>query len=234
MFSQQRRGERLLHRPLQFTQAVRDDHMGKTDFSAPLYESHGLATVCDDSIPSRIRRLFKSRLPSAVLRRIAKVVVDSPDRHFRFWFLSHISKKCCEAVSPAIANRDAPRPIIGIGGVLRVMAPLLDVVPRAVFHSADSTVSQLGVSRPLSLKTPAALRVTQGKTLRDHLNVIAAITNAMPISPPLAPRVRQHLNCKSSELPINQIVRSRHISFPEYCTTQGELHASSIVATAGS
>lgn len=75
--------------------------------------------------------LFDGRSPTAVLRAVGAVIVDTIQAPIR-WPLSHVSNKRRKGVQPFIAHADAAPTIVGISRQGRITATLFSSSPTAI------------------------------------------------------------------------------------------------------
>jgi hypothetical protein len=91
-------------------------------------------------ISSAILHLFGMRCPSAILRGVWSVVVDSVDGVLRRWAATHVGEKIAERMSPSSTNSDATSAVISEITSLGIFAAFDHVTPASMFWSLASTV----------------------------------------------------------------------------------------------
>lgn len=106
-----------------------------------------------------IARLLNSCGPSAVLRVVASIIVNTVKAVLVGWSAAHIGKKVVKRVIPPIADSYAPAAVVGIALCVRVVAAFAKMNPAAVFwyigRSHFLTPSKVMV-RGLGISVPSA------------------------------------------------------------------------------
>ena len=85
-------------------------------------------------IVASIIRLFLSCSPSAILRAIITIIIDSIYA-FPCWPLAHVRKKNAEIILPLFANAYITTPITGITRCIRVGTSLDHAIPYFIFNA---------------------------------------------------------------------------------------------------
>lgn len=97
----------------------------------PLGERQPFAVVLNDSVSARVATLFAACRPSAVLRFVRSIVVDTINRMRRGRTRAHVTEEGGEIV-PLGADRDAPAAVACVVGRVRVGAAVPHQCPDAV------------------------------------------------------------------------------------------------------
>lgn len=141
--------------------------------------------------------LFQPCSPAAILRGIAKIVVDAVDTVIRGGARPHIGVETIEGFKPTVAHGNAPAPIASISGVMRIGAPLLHAAPNTIFaRLGHAMLMQLSVGVSLlfpgaltpdgligsqdTFKTPTALRVAANQGFAGGDGFVSAVANYFP------------------------------------------------------
>ncbi len=103
-----------------------------TYFFGPLNKALGLTAKSYQSISRCVAVLLLSGYPSAIIRLIHSVVINSVNCVFRANSLAHIFCKGGEAFGPPIANSYTPATVPMISRVARVKASIFHALPRYV------------------------------------------------------------------------------------------------------
>lgn len=129
--------------------------------------------------------------PSAVVRRIATVVIDSINGH-SVRALSHCIKKCREIVFPFFTDSYTPTSPQFISRVFRVVTTVFHVRPNPIGACFSQPVSFHRGRSCFFLKAPARLGVTSAEFCRPNKRLIAAVAPANPSTLP----VSSFANCR--------------------------------------
>jgi hypothetical protein len=104
-----------------------------------------MRTAAPSAAAAIVGLLFRSS-PTAVIRRVASVVVYAVDRMTRRWASSHVGQEIFKAL-PSLADSNASASVIGIGWIGWSAASGFHFHPSAVFAGAlSSGVAMRGVS----------------------------------------------------------------------------------------
>lgn len=167
-----------------------------------------------------IVRLFLSRRPSHIAGRVIAVIVDAVHGVSRRRSRPDVSDECSEIVQPFFGYANAPPAVSPEVFDRRIVTASLHARPNAVFGSAEpalnrrASVGELGFRRPLSLETPATLRVTGAEFVNRHRRGSPAIAFANPLRPrrslgPMEDRqTTKSLPCKVQSLHRKYSIRS--------------------------
>jgi len=101
---------------------------------------HPLAEVDHVQALSAISLLLKSCLPSAVVRRVRAVIVNTAEGVLRRWARSHVGVEPTEVSTPFRNHVDASSSVILIPATRRVVAPSDSPVPRSVLRSSGHSM----------------------------------------------------------------------------------------------
>lgn len=154
-----------------------------TELSAGFGQDHPLSFKLNPYVIRSISHLLFSGSPSAILRRIRAVIVDSVNAVFRRWTATHIGQEVVERIKPALAESDATDVATGIVA-LGIKTTGLEVAPSAIFRARIFTdgfaVSGHGCAGDLLPEAAAGFRDSVLKARGGNGSDRAAITSAFP------------------------------------------------------
>ena len=107
---------------------------------APIFYTQGSSINCYPSVESGVARLFFFGGPTAVIRLIISIIIDTFNRVVGTWPFAHIGKECLEAIKPSVADFDASVSIDRKFRVLGVVTALFHFSPYFVFSYCALTV----------------------------------------------------------------------------------------------
>ena len=124
--------------------------------------------------------LLASGCPTAVLRRVWSVIVDSVNAQIGRWAWPHVAVERLKRLYPLGANCNAAPAVRGILAISWIKATLLHACPDVVFGRAKHPV--LSGSRPGDFlgATPATGRVAIQKLVAANVLDVSAIATATP------------------------------------------------------
>jgi hypothetical protein len=102
---------------------------------------------------SRVSDLLGFSCPSAVLRKVAFVVVNAINRVLRGRGFTHVRQKRLKVIKPSVAHRDASATVVMESMVARVMATSLHAAPSVVCLCASPSIT-VSVNRVPMLEVP--------------------------------------------------------------------------------
>lgn len=160
--------------------------------SAGIGQAHSFSVdIYPNSTPS-IFGLFTVCGPSAIIRGIPLVVIDTLNRIASWWFHAHILKEGSK-IRPSVAYRNPPTAILGIFWPGWVQAPSQHCHPASIFArvAASSSMAMLstGLSRAFYRKAPAALCESAYQARCSNRFLGSAIASAQPFN---RTRQREH------------------------------------------
>lgn len=113
-------GESALNRP-SVTQSITDGLSRYPKTTAPLRNRHRLTTIGEVVILSCVAVLLRDCRPTAILRRVRSVIIDTVYRA-PIGAIAHIGKEVGERLSPSVADGNATRPVPLVGLVTGAVA----------------------------------------------------------------------------------------------------------------
>lgn len=132
--------------------------MGLAESPCPVLNTQGFTLVGEPEVSPSVSCLFSSSSPSAVLRGVGAVVVDALDRVFGGWFPTHIGQEVRVGSSPTGADNDPTAAVILPGGVVGVVATVVDMFPTSVLRAPAISVggAMFPMETPAGLGTPVS------------------------------------------------------------------------------
>lgn len=115
--------------------------------SEPLPKRAPLAVELDVPTAPVVVVLVNRQCPSAILRRVLAVVVDTFHGVQGTRLRSHVSEERREVVQPLVTHRDATRPVVSVGPSASVVAPRLGSSPCSVLSALAHTVCTVTLGR---------------------------------------------------------------------------------------
>jgi hypothetical protein len=120
------------------------------------------------------------RRPSAILRRIISIVVDSINGVFLAGLISHIVKEVLKRMSPPITNGDSTTTVVREPFVFFSVAPVPHARPRSVFSGAVHAVNRVFFSYDIVGVATAGGRFSCSEAITSHGGDIPAIADTLP------------------------------------------------------
>jgi hypothetical protein len=164
----------------------------------------------DPNCASAIVSLFLAGRPSAIIRSIVSINVNSIQRHSAR-HLSHVGEEAFEIAPPPLAHANAPAAIVAIPRFTGITASALSALPCMVRPAnsawARETMRGIGLCGALRLKTPATVR-SRSEIGTSDPSFCPAITAAQPFD------LSRSYTTKSDQTPITQagsVDKSRHL-----------------------
>ena len=155
----------------------------------PLGNAHGLAIMGDEVVGSHVTRLLFTSSPTAVLRRVIAVVINSIKCH-AFWRVAHISYKVIESV-PATAYANSSAAIAAVTGFRGVIATLKHRSPYLV-----NRLSRISVGVYSTRHTPTRLCVSAGEVSGGQHDFGRTFTEADPEDASVLILSNRHNRCE--------------------------------------
>lgn len=116
----------------------------QAETNGPVLCTHGFAQVRQLARATSVAQLNRPCDPSAVLRRVRAVVVDSIQCVLASGRSAHVGVKRGEVIQPSIAHHDPATTVIRVGAIRRVDTSLFRALPyRITRHAAKSVRSRL-------------------------------------------------------------------------------------------
>ncbi len=116
-------------------ESCEEGHAVNADSFRPFGYAQCLSVKGEASNPSRVTGLFGSCCPTAILRRIGPIIVDSVNAMLRRRSRPHVFKECLEAIAPTVADGNSATAIIAIVGCFRIETAGMHGSPCAVLGS---------------------------------------------------------------------------------------------------
>ncbi len=145
----------------------------------PIGDRHGFSVEWNPPRRSLIVGLLTGGRPADIPRLISTFIVNAVKRH-AFWASSYVREKCCEVVSPLIANSDsatAPAVKLGHGSV---EASVLHSRPNLIFPDVSQTMSPPGVAKSFVVVAPARSCSAAVELVGHNARTLPAIAKAIP------------------------------------------------------
>ncbi len=176
----------------------------------PFCHRHGLSVERENVVVFSVSRLFPYGCPTAILGRIACVIVDAIHRVLRGWTFAHVLEERLKGILPLRAHRNAAPTVSTIGNVLRIVAPLDNLLPsvvlRTVAHSVFESAKPSNFLVDLFPVAAAALSMSTDQVCRRDCRDISATATAQPSAAPEFPFYRFQ-RCQPSEFLVGEISR---------------------------
>lgn len=152
---------------------------GNSSALAPFRDGEGVAAVRDTPNVAFVASLSGSRCPTAILWAIVSVIIDTLKRMLGAGPLSHISKEIVKGL-PSRAHTNAPRAVIRVRAICRILAPRLHRRPYVMGGVVRHTVPSDGstdIGAPLA---SATTDVTAPERCSGGVPDPATLTSAPP------------------------------------------------------
>ncbi len=182
----------------------------------PFCHGHGLSPQCDEATSSHISGLIFSSRPTAVVGRVAFLVVNALKGVLRRRARTHVFQKRCEAIFPAGADQNVAGSVVVVVGILGIVATLNHTLPSIVLGTVAHSVFDDAKVKPagLSLKAAAAFRISAMQIALSNGHGVSAGAAAQPSDGFEFPSYRlQH--CKPSELLVGEISKTHVAILPQ-------------------
>lgn len=151
--------------------------------SSPLRYGLSLTADRDESIFSRVIRLFLICRPPAITWLVMAIIVHAIDLH-AFRSFPHVGQEQFEVI-PARANGDAAISVCSITGVLRIVAPIAHAKPSDIstspFLSTSNTVFRPNTRGFFLPETPATRGSLAFQRGAEHHNLVSTLADAFPL-----------------------------------------------------
>lgn len=103
--------------------------------------------------PPAVTSLFQARCPSAIVKTVVSIIIDSVNTVGRGRSRPHVSKKLTEVV-PSFAHCNTATAVVSIMHGSRVHAAALHCSPNPVLRSVDSAMFQSLLDAPAASQAP--------------------------------------------------------------------------------
>lgn len=120
--------------------------------------------------------LFLAGGPTAIVRLIISVIVFAVDSFAARWW-SHVGKKVFKTVSPAFANLNAARAVVGKTCVLWILATIYHHRPHAINPCPRHAMFFAARAGKFAVKATARLGVAVGNVTHARAEPLTAIAN---------------------------------------------------------
>lgn len=171
-------GESALNRP-SVTQSITDGLSRYPKTTAPLRNRHRLTTIGEVVILSCVAVLLRDCRPTAILRRVRSVIIDTVYRA-SVRTLAHVGKEAGERLAPSGTDGNATRPISLVRFVARGVASrnhLAISVPQVM---SRVPMRRVVFSRCIGAQAAAASCFSCGNFRAFYLAVCTAVALAVP------------------------------------------------------
>lgn len=175
------------------TQAISDSSLLDTGPLCPFAYRQCLAKCCDfnrsfeRSCRALIVLLLDIERPTAVVRRVAFIVVDAIQRMVGRRPIAHVRDKCSDII-PSLANGDAPTAVVLEGVIVRVRTPPMHMHPCRIERMPTESVSKRSGEQQFARQTTTGSRLTTLEMIRGNQLFISA-SAATDVKPPPGSRV---------------------------------------------
>lgn len=180
----------------------------KSQLVCPLLYCQSFAAKLKIMIVSSITRLLCYCGPSAVIRRIAKIVVNSVNAIFGSRARPHIGIEILKAVSPSLAYRNASIPIIFIRVLIGVFASRNNGTPDRKFTGIAHAVRLAKIGDSLSIEAATAFCVFANELDCGNNTEFAAVAFAKPHCVTILARADVANYSQAAKLPTGNILSS--------------------------
>lgn len=134
-----------------------DDTCAKTSQPTPFSDRVRDSVKRNAMITARIVGLLYFSRPTAVLRTVVAVRINTVNGMLRAWLLAHVGKERLEVVPP-FADRDAAPAVVTIDARPWIETSFLDFDPRVVFGGSCSPVRTRSGASQFALQAPTRFR----------------------------------------------------------------------------
>jgi hypothetical protein len=154
--------------------------MANTKLNGPLSNAQGFTIMSNHLGCAFISRLFFAGYPSAIVRFIVAIIVNSVNAVGWTRARAHVLKKCLERFSPPIANHYTSATIIVKAHATRKMASPSHSNPNSKFRVMRLAVYRSSFDSKFSFQTATAFSLSLFKRIRGRDGCIAAYAKAFP------------------------------------------------------
>lgn len=160
--------------------SVNDCVVANAVHGRPVRNAEEQTIVFKEYVLSCISGLLTFRGPSAIIRRVSKVVVDSIYGVLCRRTVPHVSKKVLKTIEPPIAHGYSTPSIVFVCGGVFVCASNLDAVPNVIEGSFSHPMRLSGGLSNLVVDATAGPCVARNKSVCLDNNTVAAVACAVP------------------------------------------------------
>lgn len=175
--------QRLFGRPAKFQPLVNLAPINAERFR-PFGKRLGLAERLNEYAVALVSGLFRWRGPSAVIRAVVGIYVNSVNRVSASWCGSHVDKEALKLV-PLLANLDAAPAVVWVILAVSIVAASHHICPGLVFlgllSGAGMAVRGVGFGSCLPLKASARSCVPVGQLRSINNGFSTAVAPAKPV-----------------------------------------------------
>lgn len=150
-------------------------------FSCPISNGLSLAVVGNESVPTGIVGLLNIIRPSAIIRRVRPITIDTFNRVFRRWSRPHVGIEVFKGVLPPVAHDDTSTAVMFVYPGFGVVAPRLDTDPNIVFWSVRHSVCGAVSLNAFRRQAATAFRVATGQIINLGSRCVTAVANQFPV-----------------------------------------------------
>jgi len=167
--------------PIIFSQSLLNVACGNTCYFSPLCNAMGFSLERDKFITPSVSRLLLMSGPSAILRGVTFVVVNSVKR-FSMWFFPHVGKEINKGATPFVTDDNTSLSVRWVIIVARAMASANHFIPNIIGRrTPHSMITRTRSLRVLALAA-TRFRVASSQRMTNYISRVAANTLTQPRS----------------------------------------------------
>ena len=160
--------------------SVNDCVVTNSIHGSPVRYAEAQAIVFKKYVLSCVSGLLAFCSPSAIVREVSKVIVDSIYGVSFRRAASHVSKKVFKAIEPPVAHSYSTPSVVFVGGGVFVCTSNPDAVPNVIDGSFAHPMRLSGGLSNLVMDATAGLSVARNKSVCLDNNAVTAIACAVP------------------------------------------------------
>lgn len=149
-------------------------------FLTGIKKAHSLSLKHDECILCRIPRLYRCGGPSAILFRVAKVIVDTINRVLSARAWSHVYQKVSKVFPPWIYSNPATS-VVFVSWVRRILASRYHVRPCGIFGAHARLFAMAMFFAPFTFQAPARFCERATEMRAWYISRVPAIAFACPV-----------------------------------------------------
>lgn len=176
--------ERFFHRPTGLN-AIEQRSIADPYLIGPFPHCVSLALVLKNKVATSIVCLFGICRPSAIVRRIAQIVVDAIYAVLCPRTRPHIYHELLKVVTPLMTNANATSAILIKVALVRIFAARYHRLPNSIFARAAGAMRPSRSPQLFSMQTPTTSRGSVPQIAARRNYVIPALAPTKPSCPPL-------------------------------------------------
>lgn len=179
-----------------------------SEFLRPLTNGQSFAIEFKIMITACIVRLLFSCCPSAIVGRIATVIINAIYAVLSGWSLAHVGDELLKAITPLFAYRNASPAVCLISLRARVFTPGYHRAPNIIFRRFRHSMRAFVYLCPFSFQASAAFCSLVDKLAGLHNRMISAFALAQPHRFAYLASANQAKHTQTVKLFTNQVVDS--------------------------